>query len=116
MKRMPLAVACLLAAGLVPAAGQPAPTQEMVLLPRSLVDEALRWIADPNAGNAVHLFASLDACLSDNPNNGRLARIGPDRCAVVTEALAAQAKALTDAATAAKTDAVKPPGSMPEHR
>jgi hypothetical protein len=72
----------------------------MVLLPRSLAEAAVQWIAAPNAGNAVQLYDSLAACLADNPHDGVTWRMGQDQCSGVTEALAAQAKALADAKVA----------------
>ena len=77
------------------------PTIEMVLVPRGIAETALSWIMAPNANNAVQLYAALQACIADNPHGGVTRRSGPDQCPAVTEALAAQEKALADATRAA---------------
>lgn len=89
MKRL-IAAAILLT---VPAFGQQAPPDtEMVLVPRAVAEQAAQWIAQPNAGNAVMLYASLEACIKDNPHDGKVERIGQDLCPAVTAAIAARAK------------------------
>lgn len=89
MKRVILA--CLLLAS--PAMAQQPP--EMVLLPRQLAESAVAWIATPNATDAVQLFVALNSCLANNPTGGVMRRAGPDRCPVVTEALAAKDEQIT---------------------
>lgn len=100
-----LLLAALLLAPLA-AAAQPAP--EMVLLPRQVAEAARDWIATPNAGNAVQLYALLSACLDDNPKDGRLVRMGADRCQPVTDAIAARDKEIADLKKQLD-DAKKPP-------
>jgi len=90
-----IAAAALLVAA--PAFAQPQAKPEMVLLPRQVAEAAAQWIAQPNAGNAVQLYAALTACIADNPHGGVTTHMGADQCAAVTEALAAQAKELADA-------------------
>jgi hypothetical protein len=90
------------------AMAQPAPTEpEMVLIPRSVAETALNWIATPDPLTAVRLFGSLSACINDNPKDGVVMRNGRDGCPAVTDALAKQAKELADAKTA------NPPASPP---
>ncbi len=106
MKRL-LTAALLLAP--IAASAQPAPQPpEMVLLPRMTAEAARDWIATPNAGNAVQLYALLSACLDDNPNQGRLVRMGADRCQPVTDAIAARDKEIADLKKQIE-DAKKPP-------
>ena len=68
-------------------AADPVPP-EMVLLPRNLAEAAAQWIATPDAATAVRIYATLQACLADNPVNGRVQRMGQDQCPAVTAALA----------------------------
>lgn len=93
-------------------AAEPTPTSpapEMVLLPRALAEAATQWIAQPNASNAVQLYAALTACISDNPQNGVVMRSGVDQCQIVTQALAARSGMQPPAKVAAKP-------SLPEAR
>ena len=89
MKKLALALSLLPTI----AFAQPAPpAPDIVLLPRAVAETAAQWIAQPNAGNAVQLYAALIACINDNPVGGVVRHIGQDQCPVVTEALAAQDK------------------------
>lgn len=72
------------------------PEQETILLPRGVAVAALNWIGQPDATSAVKLFAALNACINDNPQGGRVVRMGPDQCPEVTAGLAARDKALAD--------------------
>ena len=102
----------------VPAFAQtpPPPPPEMVLLPRATVEamlydvQAIARLRPELATPAVEqTFGTLSACLADNPVAGRLTRQGQDQCQAVTDALAAQDKALADAKAAAKPAApIKP--------
>lgn len=80
----------------------------MVLLPRAVADTAAQWIAQPNAGNAVQLYAALMASIGDNPVDGVVRRNGPDQCRIVTEALAAPPKAADKGKADAKPAAAGP--------
>ncbi len=105
----PLILSALL---LAPLAAQAQQKPDMALLPRAAVEAAIR---DAQAIATLHpdlatpavqeAFGALAACLADNPVQGRLTRQGQDQCPAVTEALAAQEKALADARKAVtKTD------------
>lgn len=98
MKRLILASLLLT----TPAFAQQPPAPEMVLLPRSVAETAAQWIASPNAGNAVQLYAALTACISDNPHGGVTTHMGQDQCGAVTAALAARDKEIADLKAAAK--------------
>lgn len=104
MKRFAILVSLLSA---TPALAQQPPATEMVLLPRAVAEAAAQWIAAPNAGNAVQLYASLTACIADNPQGGVVRHGGQDQCSTVTEALAAQAKQVADLTK--ERDALKVP-------
>jgi len=97
MRALVLAAALMAAAPFAAQAQPQPPKPEMVLLPRQVAEAAAQWIAQPNAGNAVQLYAALTACIADNPHGGVTTHMGADQCAAVTEALAAQAKELADA-------------------
>lgn len=91
LRKVPMKQVLLAAALLAPtiAMAQPAPQKpEMVLFPREVAEVATNWIASPNAGTAVQLFLMLRACLADNPDQGRVVRMGQDQCPAVTAALA----------------------------
>jgi len=87
--------AALLLLPLTAAAQQP-PRSDVILLPREVALAAMNWIAQPEAANAVKLYAALSACINDNPVNGMLTQTGADQCPEVTAAIAARAKELTD--------------------
>ena len=117
MRLLPLTILALTLA--VPAmAQQPAPKPDMALLPRAAVEAAIRDalaiatlhpdLATPAVQEA---FGALAACLADNPVNGRLTRQGQDQCPTVTEALAAQDKAMADARKAAAPAPASKPGA-----
>jgi hypothetical protein len=93
------AVAQTLQGGAAPAT-QEAP--DMILVPRGIAEGALAWIARPDPLTAVQLYATLSACIRDNPHGGVTIKMGPDQCPVVTAALAAQATANTKAAADAQ--------------
>lgn len=65
-----------------------APPVEMVLLPRSIAEDALQWIRRPDIKRHIDLYATLMACINDNPHGGQVVRVGPDQCLPVTQALA----------------------------
>lgn len=119
MRRMMLAAACCLAP--VVAHAQPAQKPEMVLLPRALAEAAAQWIATPNAGNAVQIYAGLAACIADNPVNGVVRRTGADQCPAVTQALEAKKPAPPHPAAAApgtpppRADRAPAPAARPAH-
>lgn len=92
----------ILAAALLAATPAFAQQPNMVLLPRTLAEAAAQWVMQPDATTAVRLFAGLQACLADNPANGRVQHTGPDQCPAVTEALAEREKELADARKAAE--------------
>ncbi len=110
-----LILSTLLLAPLAAQAQQP-PKPDMALLPRAAVEAAIR---DAQAIATLHpdlatpavqeAFGALAACLADNPVNGRMERRGADQCPAVTEALAAQDKALADARKAAQPHASENP-------
>ena len=80
---------------------------EMLLLPSVLVHNLMNTI---NAITILHpeletpiieqMFGVLNACISDNPVNGIVRRMGPDQCQAVTDALT---KEETDMQTAIKS-------------
>lgn len=81
----------------VPAAAQQSlPKPDVVLLPRDVAQSAMAWIATPDPTVAVRLFSALQACVGNNPQDGRVVRQGQDQCPVVTEALAARDKEIED--------------------
>ena len=88
--------AALLLLPLTALAQQPPPRSDVILLPRDVALAAMNWIAQPEAANAVKLYAALSACINDNPVNGMLTQTGADQCPEVTAAIAARAKELTD--------------------
>src|SRR6185312_11029033 len=92
-----LILAAFLVAPFAAQAQQQPQKPEMVLLPRQVAEAAAQWIAQPNAGNAVQLYAAMTACIADNPSSGVVRHVGPDQCPAVTEALAAREKELADA-------------------
>ncbi len=98
-------LATLLIAPLAAQAQQPPQPPDMVLLPRQIAESAMQWISTPDPTTAVRLYATLQACLADNPQNGRVTRQGPDLCQAVTAALAARDKELADAKATAATSA-----------
>ena len=114
----PLIIAALLLAPFAAQAQQPAPKSDMALLPRAAVEATIRIaqaiatlhpdLATPTVQEA---FGALAACLADNPVNGRLTRQGQDQCPAVTEALAAQDKAMADARKAAAPAPASKPGA-----
>ena len=77
-----------------PAMAQQPP--EMVLIPRPVAEQALQWIATPNAANAVMLYAAFSACMRNNPHQGVTTRAGGDDCPTVTDAIAARDKEIAD--------------------
>lgn len=84
---------------LLPIAGsaqQPPAKPDVILLPREVAVAAMNWIAQPDASNAVKLYAALSACISDNPVNGMLSRTGADQCPEITAAIEARGKELAD--------------------
>jgi hypothetical protein len=86
---------------------QPAPdllAAEMVLMPRALIplmEQAILHPHNVDTGDVISLMQQLEACVADNPVNGVVRGNGPDRCPMVTQALAAQAQELADAKKAA---------------
>jgi hypothetical protein len=74
---------------------QSQPPVEMVLLPRSTAEAAAQWIVQPNAANAVQLYAALVACIGANPVQGSPGQDG-GQCSAVTDALASRQKEITD--------------------
>ena len=118
-----LILAALLLAPLAAQAQQPPPKSEMALLPRAAVEATIRIAQaiatlhpDLATPAVLEAFGALAACLADNPVNGHLTRQGQDQCPAVTEALAAQDKALADARKAAEKPAAPtatptPPGT-----
>jgi hypothetical protein len=100
--RLPTILAALFLA--TPALAQTAPP-EMVTIPRVIAEAAVEQIHHPDPRNNIDVLVTLQACLADNPQNGRLVRMGPDQCSSVTDALTARDKALSDAqATIATRD------------
>lgn len=70
---------------------------EVVLIRHDVALAAMNWIAEPTAANAVKLYAVLQACIDDNPNNGAVTRKGgPDQCPEVTQAIAERDRELAD--------------------
>ena len=112
-----LILSALLLAPLAAQAQQPQ-KPEMALLPRAAVESAIRDVQaivtlhpDLATPAVQEAFGALAACLADNPQNGRLERRGQDQCPAVTEALAAQDKALADARKAAAPAPASKPGA-----
>jgi hypothetical protein len=80
------------------------PVSEIVLIPRGfipLIEQAILHPHSADVGDIVALLQQLDACVADNPQGGVTRHDGPDRCPVVTQALAAKAQELADAKKAA---------------
>lgn len=75
--------------------------QGMVLLPRDLAQQMRDWIGQ---NPAVQLYFGLSACISDNPDNGRIVRNGPDLCPGVTQALRLGSATTTAPGAAAAPD------------
>lgn len=95
-KIMRLTIALLPAIPAAAVAEQPLPKPDVVIIPRVAVQAAMNWIATPDPTNAVRLYSALQACLQDNPIDGRVSRMGPDQCPEVTEAIAARDKEIAD--------------------
>lgn len=91
--RLPVIVAALLIT--IPALAQTAPP-EMVTIPRVVAEAAVEQIHHPDPRTNIDVLVTLQACLADNPQNGRLVRMGPDQCSSVTDALAARDKTIAD--------------------
>jgi hypothetical protein len=80
------------------------PLSDVVLMPRGfvpLIEQAILHPHSADVGDILTLVQELDACVANNPVGGVTRRDGPDRCPVVTEALAAQAQELANAKKAA---------------
>jgi hypothetical protein len=101
MRRLILVLSLVPTLAFAQAPASQSPQPDVVLLPRQLVENTVRWIAVPNATDAVQLFLFLQACIVDNPVSGVVRRSGPDQCPEVTQALAAQSQGLADAKKAA---------------
>lgn len=101
MRRLILVLSLVPTLAFAQAPAPQSPQPDVVLLPRQLVENTVRWIVVPNATDAVQLFLMLQACVADNPVGGVMRRSGPDQCPVVTQALAAQSQELADAKKAA---------------
>lgn len=102
--RLPTILAAMLIA--TPALAQTAPQiPEMVLMPRWLADNAANQIHHPDPRTNIDTLVLIQACEADNPQDGKITRMGEDQCPWVTNALAARDKALSDAqATIAARD------------
>ena len=80
------------------------PVAEIILIPRGfvpLIEQAILHPHSADVGDILALVQQLDACVADNPVAGATRHDGPDRCPVVTQALAAKAQELADAKKAA---------------
>lgn len=75
---------------------------DTVMLPRDVAQSAMAWIATPDPTVAVRLFSALQACIQNNPTDGKMVRQGTDQCPAVTDALAARDKEISDLKEAAK--------------
>ena len=116
-----LILPALLLAPLAAQAQQP-PKPDMALLPRAAVEAAIRDVQaivtlhpDLATPAVQEAFGALATCLAANPVNGRLTRQGQDQCPAVTEALAAQDKALADARKPAEKPAPHAQAAEPKH-
>ena len=67
-----------------------APDDGIVLMPRSVIEQAITWISAPDARNAVQIWAAMAACLNNNPHEGTSIHMGRDQCKAVTDAIAAR--------------------------
>lgn len=94
--RLPIVLSVLLLPAIAHGQGAPSQKSDVILLPRAVAEAAEQWIAQPNPNNAVQLYAILSACISNNPRDGVVVRMGPDQCQPVTDAIAARDKEVAD--------------------